>query len=99
MTQKNLLNRSFEYEVRNEEQQKMNSFFYNPRILGSDGNLYKPIEKLSRVGIFRVRDLIFKKGRKNYNRNVFLKIKENKGRVKTLQNDQPVPDGYPLKIR
>ena len=31
--------------------------------------------------------------------NVFLKIKEIKGRVKTLQNDQPVKEECPLKIR
>ena len=31
--------------------------------------------------------------------NVFLKIKEIKGRVKTLQNEQPVKEECPLKIR
>ena len=31
--------------------------------------------------------------------NVFLKIIEIKGRVKTLQNDQPIKEGCPLKIR
>ena len=75
----------FEYEVRNEEQQKSEPIFYNPRILDSDGNPYKPIKELTRVGIFLARDLIFKKGQKNYNMKVFLKIKEIKGRVKTLQ--------------
>ena len=89
----------FEYEVRNEEQQKSEPIFYNPRILDSDGNPYKPIKELTRVGIFRARDLIFKKGQKNYNMNVFLKIKEIKGRVKTLQNEQPVKEECPLKIR
>ena len=54
----------FEYEVRNEEQQKSESIFYNPQILDSDGNPYKPIKELTRVGIFRARDLIFKKGQK-----------------------------------
>ena len=66
----------FEYEVRNEEQQKNELIFYNPRILDSDGNPYKPMRDLTRVGIFLVRDLIFKKGQKNYSGNVFLKIKE-----------------------
>ena len=89
----------FEYEVRNEEQQKNELIFYNPRILNSDGNPYKPIRELTRVGIFRVRDLIFKKRQKSYNRNVFLKIKEIKRCVKTIQNNQPDPDKYPLKIR
>ena len=78
---------------------KVNPSFYNPQILDSDGNPYKPIKELTRVGIFRARDLIFKKGQKNYNMKVFLKIKEIKGRVKTLQNDQPVKDECPLKIR
>ena len=91
--------KQFEYEVRNEEQQKNELIFYNPRILNSDGNPYKPIRELTRVGIFRVRDLIFKKGQKSYNRNVFLKIKEIKRCVKTIQNNQPDPDKYPLKIR
>ena len=54
----------FEYEVRNEEQQKSEPIFYNPRILDKDGNPYKPIKELTRVGIFRARDLIFKKGQK-----------------------------------
>ena len=89
----------FEYEVRNEEQQKSELIFYNPRILDGDGNPYKPIKELPRVGIFRARDLIFKTMQKNYNKNAFLKIKEIKDRVKTLQNDQPVTEECPLKIR
>ena len=36
----------------------------------------------------------------NYNmKNVFLKIKKIKDLVKTLQNDQPVTEECPLKIR
>ena len=31
--------------------------------------------------------------------NVFLKINKIKGRVKTLQNEQPVKEECPLKIR
>ena len=89
----------FEYEVRNEEQQKNELIFYNPRILDSDSNPYKPIRKLTGIGIFRVRDLIFKKGQKNYIRSIFLKIKEIKYLVKAIQNHQPVSDEYPLKIR
>ena len=44
--------------------------FYNRRILDSDGNPCKPIRELTKVGIFRVRDLIFKKGQRNYQMNV-----------------------------
>ena len=59
------------------------------------------MKELTRVGIFQAIDLIFKTRRKNYtcNRNVFLKIKEIKECVKTLQNDQPVTEGCLLKIR
>ena len=57
------------------------------------------MRELTRAGIFRVRDLIFRKGQNDYSRNVFLKIKEIKRCVKTIQNHQPVPDKYPLKIR
>ena len=39
----------FEHKVRNKEQQKVSSFFYNPRILNSDGNPYKPIKELTTV--------------------------------------------------
>ena len=88
----------FEYEVGNEEQQKSELSFYNPRILDGDGNPYKSIEELTRVRIFRARDLIFKTKQKNYNKNVFLKIKEIKDRMKSLQNDQPVTEECPLKI-
>ena len=63
-----------EYEVRNEEQQKSELIFYNLRILDSDDNPYKPIKELTRVGILRARDLIFKKGQKNSNKNAFLKM-------------------------
>ena len=42
----------FEYEVRNEEQQKSELIIYSPRILFGDGNPYKPIKELTRVGIF-----------------------------------------------
>ena len=57
------------------------------------------MRELTRLGIFRVRDLIFKKGQKNYSRNVFLKTKEIKRCAKTIQNHQPLPDEYPFKIR
>ena len=89
----------FEYEVRSEEQQTSDLIFYNPRILDGDGNPYKPIKELTRVGIFRAKDLIFKTKQKNYNKNVFLKIKEIKDRVITLQNGQPVTEECLLKIR
>ena len=68
------VSKKFEYEVKNEEQQKSEIIFYNPRILDGDGNPYKPIKELTRVGMFRARDLIFKTKQKNYNKNVFLKI-------------------------
>ena len=61
----------FEYKVRNEEQQKNELIFYNPRMLDNDGNPYKPIRDLTRAGIFRVRDLIFKKGQKNFTVGMF----------------------------
>ena len=44
--------------------------FCNRRMLDSDCNPYKPIRELTKVGIFRVRDLIFKKGQRNYQMNV-----------------------------
>ena len=80
------------------KRKKVNTFFITPEF-SSDGNPHKPIKELTRVGIFRARDLIFKKGQKNYNKNVFMKIKEIKGRVKTLQNDQSITKECPLKIR
>ena len=50
--------------------------FGNPRILDSSGKPQKTIRELARVDIFRVRDLSFKPGRKNYNKKVFNSIKE-----------------------
>ena len=47
-----------ENEVRTKEQQKSALISYNPQILDSDSNPYKPIKELTRVGIFRVRDAI-----------------------------------------
>ena len=90
-------NLNMKSEMKNSKKNEL--VFYNARILDSNGNPYKPIRELTRVGIFRVRNLIFKKGQKNYNRNVFVKIKQNKRCVKTIQNHQPVPDDYRLKIR
>ena len=78
---------------------KSELIFYNPRILDSDANPYRPIKELTRVGIFRAIDLIVKTRQRNYNRNVFLKIKEIKDCVKTLQNDQPVTQECLLIIR
>ena len=49
--------------------------FGNPRILDSSGKPYKTIKELARVDIFRVRDLSFKPGRKNYNKKVFNSMK------------------------
>ena len=90
-------NLNMKSEMKNSKKNEI--IFCNPRILDSDGNPYKRIRELTIVGIFRVRDLIFKKGQKNYARNVFLKIKEIKRCVKAIQNHQPVPDEYLLKIR
>ena len=50
--------------------------FGNPRILESSGKPYRTIKELARVHIFRVRDLSFNLGRKNYNKKVFNSIKE-----------------------
>ena len=77
----------------------MNSFFTTPEFSTVIVTHKTPMTELTRVEIFRVRDLIFRKGLKNYSRNVFLKIKEIKCCVKTMQNHQSVPDKYPLKIR
>ena len=68
----------------------MSSFFYNPRILDRDGNPYKPVKELTRVGIFRVRDLAFRKGKgyKNYTKTVYFKIKEIKDSLDYAQGSQ-----------
>ena len=60
--------------------------FGNPRILDSGGKLYKTIKELARVDIFRVRDLSFKPGRKNYNNKVFNSIKEIKKHLPVLSS-------------
>ena len=61
-----------------EEQLMEEHIFGNPRILDSSGKPYKTIKELARVDIFRMRDLSFKPGRKNYNKKVFNSIKEIK---------------------
>ena len=68
---------NIDYILMEEEQLMEEHIFGNPRILDSIGKPYKTIKELARVDIFRVRDLSFKPGRRNYNK-VFNSIKEIK---------------------
>ena len=62
---------NIEYILIEEEKLMEEHIFGNPRILDSSGKPYKTVKELARVDIFRVRDLSFKLGRKNYNKKVF----------------------------
>ena len=70
-----------------EEQLMEEHIFCNPRILDSGGKPYKIIKELAKVDIFRVRDLSFKPGRKNYNNKVFNSIKEIKKHLSVLSSN------------
>ena len=66
------------YIFMGEEQLMEEHISGNPRILDCGGKSYKTIKELARVDFFRVKDLSFKPGRKNYNKKVFNSIKEKR---------------------
>ena len=49
--------------------------FFNPWIVNEDGEVLKPPVQLAKLGIYRVRDLKFKRGTRGYNQQVFQQIK------------------------
>ena len=49
--------------------------FFNPWIVNEDGEVLKPPVQLTKLGIYRVRDLKFKRGTRGYNQQVFQQIK------------------------
>ena len=72
-----------------EEEQLMEEHISgNLRILFSSGTQYKITKELAKDDIFRVRDLSFKPGRKNYNKKVFNSIKEIKKHLLVIQSNQ-----------
>ena len=81
-----------------EEQLMEEHIFGNPRILDSSGKPYKIIKELARVDIFRVRDLSFKPGRKNYNKKVFNSIKEIKKHLLALSSQLSQENNLPFNI-
>ena len=81
-----------------EEQLMEEHIFGNPRILNSSGKRYKIIKELARVDIFRVRDLSFKPGRKNYNKKVFNSIKEIKKHLPVLSSQLSQENNLPFNI-
>ena len=81
-----------------EEQLMEEHIFGNPRILDSGGKPYKIMKELGRVDIFRVRDLSFKPGRKNYNKKVFNSIKEIKKHLPVLSSQLSQENNLPINI-
>ena len=89
---------NIEYILMEEEQLMEEHIFSNPRILDSSGKPYKIIKELARVDIFRVRDLSFKPGRKNYNKKVFNSIKEIKKHLPVLSSQLSQENNLPFNI-
>ena len=81
-----------------EEQLMEKHIFGNPRILDSGGKPYKIMKELARVDIFRVRDLSFKPGRKNYNKKVLNSIKEIKKHPPVLSSQLSQENNLPINI-
>ena len=89
----------FEYEVRNEEQQKVNPSFIIPEFLTVMVTHTNQLRNLLELGFFEQETSFSRKGIK-LKYECFLENKKKiKGWVKTLQNDQPVKEECPLKIR
>ena len=89
---------NIEYILMGEEQLMEEHIFGNPRILDSSGKPYKTIKELARVDIFRVRDLSFKLGRKNYNKKVFNSTKEIKKHLPVLSSQLSQENNLPFNI-
>ena len=78
------------------EQLMEEHIFGNPRIRDSSGKPYKIIKDLARGNIFRLRDLSFKSGRKNYNKKVFISIKEIKKPLPLLSSQLSQENNLPF---
>ena len=89
---------NIDYILMEEEQLMEEHIFSNPRILDKSGKLYKTMKELPRDDIFRVRDLSFKPGRKNYNKKVFNSMKEVKKHLPVLSSQSSQENNLPLNI-
>ena len=89
---------NIEYILMEEEHLMEEHIFGNPRILDSGGKPYKIIKELTRVDMFRVRDLSFKPCRKNYNKKVFNSIKEIKEHLPVLSSQLSQENNLPFNI-
>ena len=86
------------FAPKNEEEINKELLFYNPRILDTEGKPYLPDEALKRIGIFRVKDLRFKKG-KHFNKKVFHRIKEIKSTLNITPTNQPAGNESSFTIK
>ena len=69
---KNLLKK---YAVSGVKSTGKQHLFFNSWIVNEDGEVLKPPVQLTKLGIYRVRDLKFKRGTRGCNQQVFQQIK------------------------
>ena len=58
----------YDFQINEKNQLEEEYLFHNPKILDDSSSAYKPNKTVIQLGIFKVKDLIFKRGQKGYNK-------------------------------
>ena len=58
----------YDFQMNEKNQLEEEYLFHNPKILDDSSSAYKPNKTLIQLGILKVKDLVFKRGHKGYNR-------------------------------
>ena len=82
----------YDFQI-NEKNQLEEHIFHSPKILDDSSSAYKLSKTLIQLGILKVKDLVFKRGLKGYNRKVCDLIQEMKTRLPKTQDRQPEQAG------
>ena len=68
----------YDFQINEKNQLEEEYIFHNPKILDDSSSAYKPNKTLIQLGILKVKDLVFKRGQKGYNRKAYDLIQEIK---------------------
>ena len=83
----------YNFQINEKNQLEEEYLFYNPKILDDSSSAYKPNKTLMQLGTLKVKDLVFKRGQKGYNRKVYDLIQEIKTPLPKTQDRQPEQAG------
>ena len=86
-------NMVYDFQINEKNQLEDENIFHNPKILDDSSSAYQPKKTLIQLGIFKVKDLVFKRGHKCYNRKVYDLIQEIKTHLPKTQDRQPEQAG------